>query len=273
MKKDKTIKIIFIIAIALVIMAIGFVSYGIFMKLTKNVKKPIATIEVQDYGTIKVELYPNKAPNTVSNFICLANKGFYNGLTFHRTIPGFMIQGGDKSGDGTGTPTINDLKGNGDETQYAIEGEMIANGYTKNTLKMKRGVIAMARSDYSNISSSLSEESYNSAGSQFFIVQKDTSSLDGLYTGFGEVIEGLDIVDKIANAEVTYRSSELQSNESVPKDQDGKELTADMPKNKIIITSINIENYGEDYGTPETKATFNYYDYLMKYYSSMNNDQ
>lgn len=268
MKKELLIRIIMIIAILLVVIGIGYVSYGIYQKITKKIPNPVATIEVQDYGTIKVELYPDQAPNTVTNFIALANRGFYNGLTFHRTIPDFMIQGGDKNGDGTGTPTLDDLKGNGDTSTYAIEGEMIANGYSKNTLKMERGVIAMARSDYSSISSSLVEEGYNSAGSQFFIMQEDNESLSGLYTGFGKVIEGLDVVDKIANVEVTYRSSELEEGEEAPKDADGNEQTADMPINKPVITSISVETYGVDYGEPNTVEPFNYYNYLMQYYSS-----
>lgn len=268
MKKELIIKIIMIIAILLVVIGIGYVSYGIYQKVTKNIPNPVATIEVQDYGTIKVELYPDKAPNTVANFIALANKGFYNGLTFHRTIPGFMIQGGDKNGDGTGTPTLNDLKGNGDTSTYAIEGEMIANGYSKNTLKMEKGVIAMARSDYSSISPSLAKEGYNSAGSQFFIMQEDNESLSGLYTGFGKVIEGMDIVDKIANVDVTYRSSELEEGEETPKDAEGNELTADMPINKPVITSITVETYGVNYGKPKTVEPFNYYNYLMQYYGS-----
>lgn len=268
MKKELIIKIIMIIAILLVVIGIGYVSYGIYQKVTKNIPNPVATIEVQDYGTIKVELYPDKAPNTVANFIALANKGFYNGLTFHRTIPGFMIQGGDKNGDGTGTPTLNDLKGNGDTSTYAIEGEMIANGYSKNTLKMEKGVIAMARSDYSSISPSLAKEGYNSAGSQFFIMQEDNESLSGLYTGFGKVIEGMDIVDKIANVDVTYRSSELEEGKETPKDSEGNELTADMPINKPVITSITVETYGVNYGEPKTVEPFNYYNYLMQYYGS-----
>ena len=268
MKKELIFKIIMMIAILLVILAIGYVSYGIYQKLTKKIENPIATIEVQDYGTIKVELYPSQAPNTVTNFIALANRGFYNGLTFHRVIPGFMIQGGDKNGDGTGTPTLDDLKGNGSTSTYAIKGEMIANNYTKNKIKMEKGVIAMARSDYSSISSSLTEESYNSAGSQFFIMHEDNTSLSGLYTGFGKVIEGMDVVDKIANTEVTYRSSELGEDEETPTDADGNELTADMPINKPVITSISIETYGIDYGEPETVEPFNYYNYLMQYYSS-----
>ena len=271
MKKDLLIKIILIIAIILVIIAIGFVGYGIYIKITKKVQNPIATIEVQDYGTIKIELYPDQAPNTVTNFIALANRGFYNGLTFHRTIPGFMIQGGDKNGNGTGTPTINDLKGNGDTSTYAIKGEMIANNFTKNKIKLEEGVIAMARSDYSSISSSLTEEGYNSAGSQFFIMHKSNTSLNGLYAGFGKVIEGMDVVDKIANTEVTYRSEDLKEGEEAPKDENGNKLTADMPINKPVITSINVETYGVDYGEPETVEPFNYYNYLMRYYSSSYN--
>lgn len=270
MKKQTIIKTLLIICIILAIIGIIFVGYGICKKLFKKIQNPVATIEIQDYGTIKVELYADKAPNTVTNFIALANRGFYDGLSFHRTIPGFMIQGGDKQGDGTGTPTLDDLKGNGDTKQYAIKGEMIANGYAKNTLKLKRGVIAMARSDYSSISPSLAEEGYNSAGSQFFIMHEDNTSIDGLYTAFGKVIEGIEIVDKIANLDVTYRSSELQEGQEVPKDESGRELSADMPLNKPIITSIRVETYGVEYGEPETLETFNYYNYLMQYYSSMN---
>lgn len=268
MKKGLITKIIMIIAILLVIVGIGYVSYGIYKKITTETKNPIATIEIQDYGTIKVELYPDQAPNTVTNFIALANREFYNGLTFHRVIPGFMIQGGDKNGDGTGTPTLDDLKGNGNTSEYAIKGEMIANNYTKNKIKMEKGVIAMARSDYSSISPTLTEEGYNSAGSQFFIMHEDNTSLSGLYTGFGKVIEGMDVVDKIANTEVTYRSADLEEGEEAPKDAEGNTLTADMPINKPVITSVTIETYGVDYGQPETMEPFNYYNYLMQYYGS-----
>ena len=268
MKKGSVSTIIMIIAIILILVGLGYICYGIYQKYTKEFQNPIATIEVEDYGTIKVELYPDKAPNTVANFIKLANNGFYNGLTFHRTIPGFMIQGGDKNGDGTGTPTLNDINGDGNEDEYAIEGEMIANGYTNNTLKMERGVIAMARSDYSNISSSLAKDGYNSAGSQFFIMHEDNNSLDGLYAGFGIVIEGMDIVDKIAQLEVTYRSSELGENEEAPKDEEGNQLTADMPINKPVIKTITVDTFGVKYKDPKTLEPFNYYDYLMKSYSS-----
>ena len=104
MKKFKII--LLIIAIILVIAGIAFVGYGFYKKATTNIPNPVATIEVEEYGTVKVELYPDQAPNTVANFIRLANRGFYNGLTFHRTIPDFMIQGGDKSGTGSSSPSL-----------------------------------------------------------------------------------------------------------------------------------------------------------------------
>lgn len=138
-------------------------------------QNPIITMEIEDAGQIKIELYPYLAPNTVNSFISLVKKGFYNNLTFHRVINGFMIQGGDPSGTGMGGPN------------FCIRGEFKGNGYSANTLKHTRGVISMARSS-----------SPNSAGSQFFIMHQDAPHLDGQYAGFGKVTEGMDVVDKIA---------------------------------------------------------------------------
>lgn len=265
MKENKILTVIMIIAIIAVIVAIAFLGYGIYKKETYKPQNPVATIEIENYGTIKVELYPNQAPNTVTNFIKLANNGFYDNLTFHRTIPDFMIQGGDKQGNGTGTPTLKDLDENLSSKNYAIEGEFIANKYD-NTLKLERGVIAMARSDYSSINKA--KEGYNSAGSQFFIVQKDQDSLNGMYAGFGKVIEGIEVVDKIANVEVFYRDSDLKEGEEAPKDENGTQIASDTPKEKPVIKSIRVETYGENYGMPETIEPFNYYNWLMKNYST-----
>ncbi len=137
--------------------------------------KHYVEINIKDYGTIKVELDADTAPITVTNFVNLIKDGFYDGLTFHRIIKDFMIQGGDPSGDGTG--------GSSEE----IEGEFANNGI-KNNISHKRGVISMARS-----------QDYNSASSQFFIVHQDSTFLDGEYAGFGHVTEGMDIVDKICD--------------------------------------------------------------------------
>ena len=265
MKDIKTI--IMIMAIILVIVGIVFLTYGVINKNTKIVSNPIVTIDVKDYGIIKIELFPDKAPNTVTNFLRLASRGFYDGLTFHRTIPDFMIQGGDPNNDGTGSPRLRDIIDEGSSDNYTIKGEFIANKYYKNNIKMERGVIAMARSDYSSISGSLAEEGYNSAGSQFFIMQKDNANLDGLYAGFGKVIEGMDVIDKIANTEVYYRTSELQEDEEAPKDEDGNEISSDRPKTEVVITNVTVDTFGVDYGIPETKEPFNYYNWLIKNYN------
>ncbi|MGL5379868.1 peptidylprolyl isomerase [Clostridium sp.] len=134
---------------------------------------PIATIEVEGYGTMEAELYPDKAPETVKNFISLANDGFYDGLIFHRIIKGFMIQGGDPEGTGMGGPG------------YSIKGEFSSNGF-ENDVKHEKGVLSMARSGYPD-----------SAGSQFFIVSGDASHLDGDYAAFGKLISGEDVLDKL----------------------------------------------------------------------------
>ncbi|OOM67985.1 peptidylprolyl isomerase [Clostridium sp. BL-8] len=138
---------------------------------------PIATMTVDGYGVIQAELYPETAPNTVNNFIDLANKNFYNNLKFHRVIKGFMIQGGDPKGDGTGGPG------------YSIKGEFTSNGFP-NSLKHTKGVLSMART-----------QDPDSAGSQFFIMSGDAPNLDGDYAAFGKVISGMDVVDKIQNVE------------------------------------------------------------------------
>ena len=135
---------------------------------------PIVTIEMENGDVIKAELYPEVAPNTVNNFISLINKGFYDGVIFHRVIPGFMIQGGDPQGTGTGGPG------------YSIRGEFTSNRFL-NELKHTRGVLSMART-----------MDPNSAGSQFFIMHEDAPHLDGQYAAFGKVIEGMENVDKIA---------------------------------------------------------------------------
>ena len=243
-----------IIAIILVLGLIAYVTNTIIKKQNFYVQNPLATIEVENFGTIKVELYPNYAPETVANFIALANNGFYDGLTFHRTIPDFMIQGGDPNGDGTGNATLKDLGQDSDE-EYTITGEFIANGNNDNTLKHERGVISMARSDYSSYSASLATEGYNSASCQFFITTEDsTDSLDGLYAAFGKVTEGMDVVDKIASVEVETRETQTDSN---------SELTQDRPVNPPVITSIRVETYGINYGMPETREPFDINSWYM----------
>lgn len=146
---------------------------------------PKITIEMENGKKIVAELYPEKAPNTVNNFLSLVKKGFYDGLIFHRVIAGFMIQGGDPLGKGTGGPG------------YGIFGEFAQNGFN-NDLKHKRGVLSMARSMMPN-----------SAGSQFFIMHQDSPHLDGAYAAFGCVVEGLDVVDEIATCKTDFSDRPL----------------------------------------------------------------
>lgn len=140
-----------------------------------TIMNPIVTIEMEQGGVIRAELYPEVAPNTVRNFISLAQKGFYDGTIFHRVIPGFMVQGGDPDGTGMGGP------------DYCIKGEFTGNGF-QNDLVHSRGVLSMART-----------MDPNSAGSQFFIMTEDSPHLDGQYASFGMVTEGMDVVDQIVN--------------------------------------------------------------------------
>lgn len=160
-------------------------------------KKPIVTIEMEDGAKITAELYPNIAPQTVDNFVDLIQSGFYDGLIFHRVIPGFMIQGGDPKGNGTGG------------SEKTIPGEFSYNGF-ENKLKHTRGVLSMARS-----------QAVNSASSQFFIMVKDTDSLDGKYSAFGKVTDGMDTVDKIV-------SEKRDSNDKPLTDQKMKKVTVDI---------------------------------------------
>ncbi len=169
-------------------------------------QNPIVTIEMEDGGTIKAELYPEIAPNTVNNFISLINKGYYDGVIFHRVIPGFMIQGGDPKGMGTGGPG------------YSIKGEFTRNGF-KNDLKHDRGVLSMARTMMPN-----------SAGSQFFIMHKNSPHLDGQYASFGKVLEGMEVVDAIAN---TRRGPN------------------DKPLTPQVMKKVTVETFGVEYPEPE----------------------
>ena len=166
---------------------------------------PIVTFETNQ-GTIKAELFPDVAPNTVNNFISLVKHGFYDGLIFHRVIPGFMIQGGDPQGTGMGGPG------------YSIKGEFIMNNFN-NELLHKRGVLSMARS-----------QSPNSAGSQFLIMVDDAPHLNAQYASFGQVIEGMEAVDKIVAAQRDYN---------------------DRPLENQIMEKVTVETFGVDYPEPE----------------------
>ena len=172
---------------------------------------PVVTIEMENGGVIKAELYPEIAPESVRNFISLINKGFYDGLIFHRVIPGFMIQGGDPEGTGMGGPG------------YHIYGEFRGNGF-KNDLKHTAGVLSMPRTAVPD-----------SAGSQFFIMHKDAPHLDGQYAAFGKIIEGMDVVNRIAEEPTDW---------------------SDRPLGDQVMKSVTVETFGVTYPEPETSEEF-----------------
>ena len=170
------------------------------------VQNPIVTIEMESGAVIKAELYPEIAPNTVNNFISLVKNGYYDGLTFHRVIYGFMIQGGCPQGTGTGGPG------------YHIKGEFAFNG-VKNDLKHTEGVLSMARA-----------MDHDSAGSQFFVMHKAAPHLDGQYAAFGKVIEGMQVVNEIAECDTDY---------------------SDKPLDAQVMKKVTVETFGTDYPAPE----------------------
>jgi len=257
--------IITIIALIVIVAILGWLGYGYYKKIIFKPQNPVATIEVEKYGTIKIELYPEIAPETVANFVNLANNGFYDGLKFHRVIKEFMIQGGDPNGDGTGGPTLSDInpeieKDSTQDTEYTITGEIAANGYSSNNLNLTEGTIAMARSDYTQYSPALAEESYNSAGSQFFIMtSNDYTGLSGYYAGFGKVIEGLDVVKDVAKVKVTSEAEKDKENEAANTEKS-------IPKKDVIIKSIKVETYGVDYGMPKTLEPFDFNAWINSMY-------
>jgi len=177
-------------------------------------KNPLVTVTMENGKKIFIELYPDIAPNSVNNFISLAKSGFYDGVIFHRVIPGFMIQGGDPLGSGAGGPG------------YLIFGEFSNNDF-ENNLKHKRGVLSMARRG----SQTNPASAYNTAGSQFFIMVADSTHLDNDYAAFGMVLEGLDVVDQI-----------------VGEKRDG----GDRPLNEQKMKTVTVDTFGVDYPEPET---------------------
>lgn len=235
-----------IAALIIVIILGGFLAYGYYQKATYKLQRPIVSMEVEGYGTIKMELYPDMAPNTVNNFIKLINEGYYNGLTFHR-IQESLIQGGDKQGDGTGTK------------EYSINGEFSKNGYKENTLSFERGTVGLARKDYSyyaSMDSSLTEKGYNSGYAQFFIMAQDQKEYDGYYTAFGKVIEGMDVVDKLTKIETQTKTDE----------QTGETSTTTTPVNAPVIKNMTVETFGVNYGEPETHKSFDINSWFMSLY-------
>lgn len=255
--KDKIKTIIWIVVAIAIIVLIGILGYGYYKKATMEVKNPILTMEVEGFGTVKMELYPDHAPQNVANIVNLANRGFYNGTKFHRVIKDFMIQAGTKDGDGTTGAKLSDLKDGGEDKEYGIKGEFVANG-VNNTIKFEEGVVGVARADYTQYSSDLKDESYNSGNAQFFIMTKENTGLNGLYTPIGKVIEGMDVVHKIEGVEVKAADSEKG---------DSSRSEVSTPVNPPVVTSITVDTQGVTYDLPNTLDAFDYMSWFSKNYN------
>lgn len=195
-----------ILAVVVVAAVLALIQAGPVFAEEVVAKNPLVTMDVGELGVIKIELYPDIAPNTVNNFIALVKQGYYDGVIFHRVIPGFMIQGGDPTGTGSGGPG------------HSIKGEFSQNGFP-NSLKHKRGVISMARTNIPD-----------SAGSQFFLMVADSPHLDGAYAAFGQVVEGIEVADQIVSAQ---------------RDR------MDKPLEEQVIQTMTVETYEVTYPEPE----------------------
>lgn len=278
-EKKKSNKIMFAVLGIVIVALIGIVVFLVLKLNNENMLNnnqntvnslenneqqiPIATMQIKDYGTVKIELYPDIAPKTVENFITLANNGFYDNLTFHRIVKGFMIQGGDKKGDGTGKITLNDIYNNGSNEEHKIEGEFEANGH-KNDLKHTEGVISMARADYTYFAGdnqTIIKEGYNSASCQFFIMTNDSPELDGQYASFGKVIEGMDIIHKIENIpteESDYGENSKPVNPPIIEKIRVETIISNNEKNNITdkndTTQSNINKEGDTTSDDNTTA-------------------
>ena len=262
MKKNILTIIILVIVLAL----LGYVGFGYYKTLTSEKKNPIVTMEVENYGTIKMELYPDVAPNTVKNFINLIQKGYYDGKVFSGLDSTCVYIGKNSEGnvENAKMSLVNDSieAGSDADVEYSIEGEFVANGYDNNNLKHEKGTISMSRIDYTQFSSSLTKESYNSANAQFCILLNDERGLNGMYAAFGKVIEGMDVVEKISQLET--KVDEESTDETTTKSTNTLKTFASYP----VIKSMTVDTFGVDYGKPEVSKAFDYYNYMYQYYSN-----
>ena len=247
---------------------IGLVSYQAFKSYTNDAKHPEVTFEFDNYGEVKLKLYPEYAPNTVANFLYLANNGYYNDKVVYGKDEVGLYVGRNSSGE------VDDVKASyydksieqDSDNDYtsSIFGEFLANGYNKNTLSHKKYVVSMGREDYSSISSNLADEGYNSASSQFVILEKDSKALNGMYAAFAEVVEGQEAIDKLYARQVEET-----------KNEDGSTSENDIQKFSSFkkITNVKVETYGVDYGTPTIQEKFDYQAYIQQLYSQYNTSE
>lgn len=263
--------VIWIIIAVIAVVLLGVVGYGIVMNGTGNVTHPEVTFEIENYGTVKMELYPEYAPNTVTNFIKLVEKGYYNNKIIYGKDDICMYVGRDTEGNVI-NPTaglIDDSieAGSENDYDYTIPGEFVANGYEQNTLRHEKGVISLIRNDYTQYVSSLAKESYNSGNAQIGIMMSDSAStLNGVYAGFGKITEGMEILEKIYN-EVQVKVPEASEDGT----QAAEEADIQAFDGTLVIKSATVNTNGIDFGMPTIEKAFDYSAYLYNMMSSYYN--
>ncbi len=257
--KEKIKLSLLLIMMVVLIGLIGILAYNGVKAMQDKVVNPVATFELQDYGTIKIELYPEYAPNTVTNMIALIEAGYYNNKVIYGKdeIALYLARNAnDEESKGPMASLIdNNIESDSEnDYEYEINGEFVANNFEQNTLRHEKGTISLNRSDYSSYG--LKEEGYNSGKAQFSVIMQDSANLNGVYCAFGKIIEGLDILEKIYNEAKTVQPEEGQEESTIQKFEA-------MP----IITNATVEKYGIDYGKPEVHEAFDIQSYINDLYS------
>jgi len=253
MKKLGTI--ILIILCAILVAAIGYIGYTFYLSKTENISHPVVTFEIENYGSIKMELYPEYAPNTVANFIKLIEAGYYNDKTIYGKDDICLYVGRTIEGNAE-LPKLslidNSIEADSEEDfEYEIEGEFILNGFERNTLKHDKGVITLIRTDYTSQIGGLVKESYNSGNAQIGVIINENKNLNGAYAAFGRIIEGLDILEKIND------EAEIE----VLEEEDSAGGISSFSES-IVIKTVKLDTFGLDYGIPKVHETFDYTAYL-----------
>lgn len=260
--KEKLKLAVWVIIAALILGIIGGTVYNLVMAKTQPVVHPELTVEIENYGNVKMELYPEYAPNTVANIVKLVQKGYYDGKIVYGKDDICLYAGRDVEGKMI-NPKISLLTdkvepGSENDYDYTIPGEFITNGFNQNTLRHEKGVLSLVRNDYTQQIPMLIKESKNSGNAQVAIMMSDKASdLNGIYAGFGRVIEGMDILEKI------YNEREIAPNE---KDEQGNEIESPIKKFKDIvkINKATVDTHGVDYGTPVTEEAFDFEAYMYQ---------
>ncbi len=279
---NKLKKIILVLIVIALVAANAYVVTTFVMAKVDNKPNPLVTMEIEGYGTVKIELYPDKAPNTVKNFVKLVQNGFYNGKTFNDIEEG-LVRGGavtgktDESGAEVTGPMLSELRtlGDGEEDyQYTIPGEFMENDYLDNDLKHQRGTISMYRKTsglyqqeismmqmmgYGEYIDQILEEMYDSQDSQFFILTEDYMNYNGLFTAFGRVTEGMEIIDQISKLELTKET-----------DENGDSYESTKPVNPPVIKNVTVETYGVNYGDPEVSKSVDFDEYFNLFMQMFN---